>query len=119
MDRLQLAEEHFEHLLPLLRPAMTVAASDQVEVWLRDWVAPVADDLRRHQRFQQLARWSVDHLAPGAQTPERRLVEAVDQALLEMAQAILKAMDGGASQPMPRAAAKTHEPAGRNPVPTA
>jgi hypothetical protein len=93
MDRLQLAQHRFQQISPLLLKSIDGAASDAVETWLRDNVCPVAEQLCKNRRFQQFARWSVDHLAPETKAPQRKLVEAVDRALIECARASAAAAD--------------------------
>jgi hypothetical protein len=90
MDRLQLAQERFQRLVPGLGRVDTVL-SREVENWLRDDVAAVVENLIGIPCFQRLARWSPDHLSSGSSTPERRLVEAVDAALVRAAAAMVAA----------------------------
>jgi hypothetical protein len=85
MDLLRLAQHRFEQLAPRLVPQMTVETSVAVEQWLRDHVGAVVEPLARSRRFRRLARWSPDSLSPGTDSPQRRLVEAVDRTLVEAA----------------------------------
>jgi hypothetical protein len=65
-----------------LSVALDEVSSDRAEAWLRDEVCPVVEELIPNRGFRLAARWSVDHLGPGGETDERRLVEAVDTALV-------------------------------------
>ena len=85
MNRLRLAQQGFESLSQSLNTALDEAASDRVEAWLRDEVCPVVAELVRYRGFQLTTRWSVDHLSPGVDTSERRLVEDVDRELVRCA----------------------------------
>ncbi|MFO1045409.1 MAG: hypothetical protein U0941_26825 [Planctomycetaceae bacterium] len=89
MHHLSIAQQAFESLSPALHNALDEAVSDRAETWLRDNVCPVVEDLIRSRSFQLTTRWSVDHLAPGSCSAERRTVERVDEALVAFAGALL------------------------------
>lgn len=95
MDRLTLALAGYESLQARLEPPAAasspellraiVAASDAAEAWLRDLVCPAVEDVMQHRGFRLAARWSVDHLARGSNSPVRRLVQEADRLLVETA----------------------------------
>jgi hypothetical protein len=90
MDLLALAQQRYQQLTPLLQRPPDVAASDQLEDWLRQQVCPVVAYLSRQASFRRLARWSVDHLAAPTGR-QQRLVEDVAQALVDAARASVEA----------------------------
>lgn len=89
MNRLRLAQQGFDSLATFLAVTLTEETSDRAEAWLRNEVCPVVEDLLANRSFRLAARWSVDHLEPGVDTQERRLVTAVDAALVSCAQRLL------------------------------
>jgi hypothetical protein len=93
MDLLHLAQHRFQQLASRLLQPMTEQTSDDVERWLRDQVCAAVEPLTRSAPFQRIARWSPDHLGPGATTEQRRLVERVDRALIKAARHLVTATD--------------------------
>lgn len=91
MDLLQLAQLRFQELVPKIAATMTVETSDAVESWLREQVVAVVDQLGEVQRFRKFTRWSLDQLSPGRDTPQRKLVEAMDRVLVAAAKETAKA----------------------------
>jgi hypothetical protein len=85
MNRLILAQQGYQDVALALNSGVDEAASDRVEAWLRDEVCPVVAELTHNRSFQRTTRWSIDHLSHGANTPERRMVEDVDRALVACA----------------------------------
>ena len=89
MDRIELAERRFRQLPP-------VSAEDPqqrkwlraVEIWLRDNVVAAVEEFIDRPAFQERARWPLRRLVLGADTPERRAVQAVDEALVAAARAL-------------------------------
>src|SRR5262249_6228710 len=70
---------------PLLLQPMTAATSDSLELWLKESVCPVAQTLFGSRRFRDYVTWSANHLGTGSKKPQRRLVTAVDHALVAAA----------------------------------
>jgi hypothetical protein len=89
MNRLQLAQHGYETIARALATALDEPTSDRAESWLRDDVCPVFEELARSQIFRLLVRWSCDRLTTKANFQERRLVEAVDRALIDCAKQLL------------------------------
>lgn len=85
MDRLKVAKEAYKRVAPLPNEDIDEAKSDQLEAWLIEYVCPVVEDLSNIREFRQLANWPIERLADGATEPERRSVEAMDRALVEVA----------------------------------
>src|SRR5258707_328956 len=101
MDLLSLAQQRFEQLAPGLASPMSPETSEAVEAWVRDQVCPVVEQLLVSPRFREWARWSPDRLGPGSASPERRLVEGVDRALVEAARRVLEVARGLGLLPTP------------------
>jgi hypothetical protein len=87
MDLLHVALHRFEQLAPALKAGPTPETSDAVEAWLRGPVCAVAQKLAESQEFRRHALWSLVHLGSRAKTSQRKLVEAVDAALVAAAAA--------------------------------
>jgi hypothetical protein len=85
MSRLQLAQQGYAALAGAIAVSLNEATSDRAEEWLRNEVCPVVPELARNRSFRLAVRWSGDHLSRGANADERRLVEAVDEALVRCA----------------------------------
>jgi hypothetical protein len=85
MDLLHIAQHGFDRLAPALKAVPTPETSDAVEVWLRGPVCAVAQKLAESQQFRRQALWSLVHLGSRAKTSQRKLVEAVDAALVAAA----------------------------------
>jgi hypothetical protein len=85
MNRLQIALHGFESLAPGLNIHLNAGLSDRVEQWLSTEVCPVVEQLGSSRKFQSAALWSVNHFAPSTKTDERKLVEKVEQRLINLA----------------------------------
>lgn len=85
MNRLQIALHGFESLAPGLNIHLNAGLSDRVEQWLSTEVCPVVEQLGSSSKFQSTALWSVNHFAPATNTDERKLVEKVEQRLINLA----------------------------------
>lgn len=85
MNNLLLALQGFEDLGPLQEINMTEEKSDRVEVWLKESVCPVVEELVDLKTFQLNTLWSASHLSKGVETRERKLVEDVDDCLVKFA----------------------------------
>jgi hypothetical protein len=86
MNRLQLAQHGYSMLAPRLAASLDEETSDGAERWLRDDICAVFAELASNRSFRLAVRWACDHLAAGANSAERRLVEAVDRALVRCGQ---------------------------------
>lgn len=93
MNRLRLARRGYEQLWAAISRGLNERTSDQAEAWLREEVCPVVEELMENRSFRLHARWSLDHLSPDANAPERRLVEAVDRALVACAEELAAAAE--------------------------
>jgi hypothetical protein len=93
VNKLRLSLTGYEALSKDLAVALDEASSDRAERWLQDEVCPVCHELSLSRGFRIKARWSVDHLEPGVQTQERRLVEATDAAIVCLAAELASASE--------------------------
>jgi hypothetical protein len=85
MSRLQLAQQGYAAMAAAIAVSLNEETSDRAETWLRDEVCPLVPELARNRSFRLAVQWSGDHLSRGAESDERRLVEAVDEALVRCA----------------------------------
>lgn len=90
MDRLKVAKEAYERVAPVAGEVVDKTKSDQLEAWLIEYVCPVVEDLSAIGAFRQMANWPIDRLVAGAKAPERKLVEAMDRTLVEVAQTFVQ-----------------------------
>jgi hypothetical protein len=88
MDRLELSQRHYVRIAPPLGALPDEKQSDALEVWLQESVCPVVVALSQLERFRELVNWPMSCLIPGADAPQRRLVEAVDQSLVDFGKAL-------------------------------
>jgi hypothetical protein len=99
MNHLRLAQQGYETLAPALTRSIDEQTSDRAEAWLRDEVCPVIQELSTSSKFRLAALWSNEHLSTGSVATERRLVDAVDEALVGLAGALTavadRLVDGG------------------------
>jgi hypothetical protein len=64
-----------------------------VRAWLRGDVVPLVGDYIGLPAFREHAAWPIRRLSPGANTPERRALDAVDAALVAQARALISFAD--------------------------
>jgi len=88
MDRLELAQRHYERIAPPPGELPDEKQSDALEAWLREAVCSVVVELSQLERFRELVNWPMSCLIPEAVAPQRRLVEAVDHALVDFGKAL-------------------------------
>lgn len=90
MDRIELAERRYRAMMPEPSPEHLELVQRELEVWLSSDVCPLVADYARRPRFRDQAAWPLEKLSRGADSPERRLVEAVDRSLVACAKALTK-----------------------------
>jgi hypothetical protein len=87
-DRLDYSVRNYE----LIRPQPSQASAKTKAAELADWidrdVVPIIDELSRRSDFQSHARWPLERLLRSADAPERRLVESVENRLVDAAGAL-------------------------------
>ena len=84
-DRIDFALDEYRrlHLLP------NRERTDRVECWLENTVVPIVETLTCDIRFREYALWPILHLQRGEDTHERRLIEAIDDEIVELGQTLL------------------------------
>ena len=90
MNKLDLAMQGFKSLAAELNLQLDEVTSDRAERWLSEEVGPVCQELVEMRSFQLAACWSAAWLEPGAKTRQRKLVEAVDEALVQLASEVAR-----------------------------
>lgn len=90
MDRIELAERRYRAMMPEPSREHLELVQRELEVWLSSDVCPLVADYARRPRFRDQAAWPLEKLSRGANSPERRLVEAVDRSLVACAKALTK-----------------------------
>ncbi|MBW3597267.1 MAG: hypothetical protein KY475_08335 [Planctomycetes bacterium] len=91
MDRLELALRRYRQICAAPAGPGEVPMRDVV-IWLREDVSRVLEEYAFRPTFRAYASWPVVALCPGAETPERHLVERAGEQLVECAEALLKVL---------------------------
>lgn len=89
MDRLEFAIRRYQQIVSHPLRTWEEFPTRVVRVWLADDVCPVVDAYRKRPAFKDHATWPIRVLVPGAESPERRRIEAVDNGLVQAARALL------------------------------
>jgi hypothetical protein len=94
LDHLDVAQRRYQ----TLRTAPAVPTSPnrvkQLSLWLEHDVCRIVDELSQRSTFRDLCRWPLTHLASGAESPERRLADTIDETLVAWASGLAKAGRG-------------------------
>ena len=90
MDLVELVLRQYQRLAPPTDRAPTSEESDALENWLSAGVCRIAGDLFKRQDFQKLAKWPLAAFGYDADSPQRRLLRAVDTGLIEFARALVR-----------------------------
>lgn len=85
MNELTLALHEYKNLERLLDYCLDADTSDRVESWFVEMVCPVVSKLITTKVFKKSALWSVQHLTQEGGAKERKLVEKVDEELVNFA----------------------------------
>ena len=91
MDRIELAERRYANMIPTCQDDPRAGGGtthSKLEEWLAQYVVGAVEEIWEEAWFRDNVLWAHRHVAPGAGTDERQLVEAVDQALVTSAQRI-------------------------------
>jgi hypothetical protein len=89
MDRVEFALRRYRQIMPEPVGTWMEFPARQVQIWLTDDVCPVVEDYCKRPAFRDQATWPLRVLVPGAATPERRLIDAVDEGLVRSAHALV------------------------------
>jgi hypothetical protein len=90
MDRIELAERHYERIAPYATQLQPGSWTAEFEVWLRDYVVPATADFISRPALRERAAWPLPCLAPGSLSPQRRALKRVDRDLVASAKALCK-----------------------------
>lgn len=82
---LETAQSHWREIRPQPGRSPHPLESKILSHWVATDVCRVVDELARRADFRELARAPIDHLCRGPQTPEGRLIDQIDSALVETA----------------------------------
>tara|TARA_R110002167_G_scaffold146607_2_gene338086 strand:+ start:22007 stop:23335 length:1329 start_codon:yes stop_codon:yes gene_type:complete len=88
MDSLQLAERRLDSNLPRADKPGYEFPQSKLQACIRNDVCPAVEEYSQRLRFQEYANWPLSTLMPGADTPERRLIESLEQGILKCAKAL-------------------------------
>ncbi len=89
MDRLELALRRYLQIVPKAVGPLNVPVR-KIRVWLAEDVCRVLEDFTARPTFREYASWPIRVLRIGAATPERALVERVDDQLQLCGKALTK-----------------------------
>ena len=90
MDRIDLAERRYKEIMPEPSEDAARRQGRRLRVWLRNDVCPLVADFAKRPRFREQATWPLQVFMPGANTKERRLIEAIDRGLVACAKTLDK-----------------------------
>jgi hypothetical protein len=90
MDRCEFAVRQYAEMAPKRPVPWTEHTLRQLRHWLKDDVCAAVQDFLLRPAFQEQAAWSLRSLTPGADTPARSRVEAVDASLVASAKKLLR-----------------------------
>lgn len=88
MDSLQLAERRLDSNLPRADKPSYEYPQSKLQACIRNDVCPAVEEYSQRLRFQEYANWPLSTLMPGADTPERRLIESLEQGILGCAKTL-------------------------------
>lgn len=119
-DRIEAALRRYELIRPTPERPARLGKAEEFSQWITEYVCPAIEPLLAREDFRRLARWSIEHLAPGSKGEARRLVENVDRALVTAAQSLIAWMSSrGLREAMEREAGRSVSAAPRaNPTKT-
>ncbi|QDV52162.1 hypothetical protein [Gimesia fumaroli] len=88
MDSLQLAERRLDSNLPRADKPSYEYPRAKLQACIRNDVCPALEEYSQRLRFQEYANWPFITLMSGADTPERRLIESLEQGILRCAKSL-------------------------------
>jgi len=93
MDRLELALRRYRQIVPQAVGPLDFPLRD-VRIWLAEDVCPVLEDFAARPTFREYASWPIRILGRSAETPERALIERVDEELRVCGKALVQLTRG-------------------------
>ena len=88
MDSWKLAIRRYQDILPDADISRFDYPRDKLLVWLRNDAVPAAEEYCLRLRFKEYANWPLVALMPGADTPERQLIESLERGITECAKTL-------------------------------
>lgn len=88
MDSLQLAERRLDSNLPRADKPSYEYPQSKLQACIRNDVCPAVEEYSQRLRFREYANWPLSTLMAGADTPERRLIESLEQGILGCAKTL-------------------------------
>ena len=94
MDHCELALAEYGRLCggsagPQEEVSRTARGAD-ISAWIDRFVCPVAEELLSKPRFREHATWWIRRLTPGADSPERALINRLDNVLVQSASLLVE-----------------------------
>lgn len=90
MDQLTPAIRLFRQTLPKSKPLVDTVTLRKLRVWLGDDVGKLVDELSRRPAFREYAAWVVRSLQNGSDSEERKVIDSLEAALIDVARAYAK-----------------------------
>tara|TARA_E500000305_G_scaffold78256_2_gene63906 strand:- start:3764 stop:5092 length:1329 start_codon:yes stop_codon:yes gene_type:complete len=88
MDSWKLAIRRYQDILPDADISRFDYPRNKLLVWLRNDAVPAAEEYCLRLRFKEYANWPLVALMPGADTPERQLIESLERGITECAKTL-------------------------------
>jgi hypothetical protein len=90
MDQRELVIRRFQQILPNPAADYIELPREELQIWIREDLTPLLEDYIRRPTVQDYAAWPMRALAIGSVSPERRLIEGVDEALVACGNALAR-----------------------------
>ncbi|WP_298865905.1 hypothetical protein [uncultured Gimesia sp.] len=90
MKSWQLAVRRLDSIIPRADKPNHEFPNAKLQACLRNDVCPAVEEYSQRLRFRDYANWPLSTLMPGADTPERRLIESLEQGILDCAKSLSK-----------------------------
>ena len=88
MDSWKLAVRRYQDILPDADIPRFNFPREKLLAWLRNDACPAVEEYSQRLRFQEYANWPLIALNPGADTPERQLIDSLEQGILKCAKTL-------------------------------
>ncbi|WP_339688313.1 hypothetical protein [Gimesia maris] len=88
MESWKLAVRRYQDILPDAEIPRFNFPREKLLAWLRNDACPAVEEYSQRLRFQEYANWPLIALNPGADTPERQLIDSLEQGILKCAKTL-------------------------------
>ncbi|QDT93584.1 hypothetical protein [Gimesia algae] len=88
MDSWKLAVRRYQDIVPEADIPRINFPREKLLAWLRNEACPAVEEYSQRLRFQEYANWPLIALNPGADTPERQLIDSLEQGILKCAKTL-------------------------------